>query len=65
MFKLDKVKGSFFLVTLPDTIDYIINNLLTQKTTSFTNLKPKMLDLAKKHTINQLGNSSAYAASNF
>jgi hypothetical protein len=46
MFKLDKVKGSFFLSTLPNTINTIINNLSTRNLTAFKDIKPKILNIA-------------------
>ncbi|KAF2128087.1 hypothetical protein P153DRAFT_294430, partial [Dothidotthia symphoricarpi CBS 119687] len=52
IFKLDKVKRFFFLIILLDIIDYIINNLLTYNVTFFIDIKLKMLNLAKKYSIN-------------
>ncbi|KAF2125606.1 hypothetical protein P153DRAFT_299402, partial [Dothidotthia symphoricarpi CBS 119687] len=60
IFKSNKVKGSFFLITLLDTINYIINNLLTRNITLFTKIKLKILNLAKKYSIN-ITNSLAYS----
>ncbi|KAF2714524.1 hypothetical protein K504DRAFT_365896, partial [Pleomassaria siparia CBS 279.74] len=61
MFLSDNIKGLFFLTTLLDTIDYVINNLSIKDITSFINIKPKILNILEKHLIN-LVNSSAYAA---
>jgi hypothetical protein len=60
MFKLDKIKGFFFLSTLPNTIDTIINNLSTRNLTAFKNIKPKILNIANQHSLNST-NSTAYA----
>ena len=61
VFTLDKVKGLFFLTTLPNTIDTIINNLSTYNLTSFSNIKPKILNILEKYSLNTI-NSSAYTA---
>ncbi|KAF1912757.1 hypothetical protein BDU57DRAFT_456691, partial [Ampelomyces quisqualis] len=58
VFKLDNVKGLFFLVLLPNTIDYIINNLSTKKVIFFTNIKPKILNLSLKYSLNIIDTSS-------
>jgi hypothetical protein len=60
VFSSNKVKGLFFLTTLLDTIDYIVDNLSTRDLTSFAAIKPKLLNLAEKHTLNV--NLSAYTA---
>ncbi|KAF1915930.1 hypothetical protein BDU57DRAFT_447437, partial [Ampelomyces quisqualis] len=52
VFKLDNVKSLFFLVLLPNTIDYIINNLSTKEVISFINIKPKILNLGLKYSLN-------------
>ena len=51
VFGLDTVKGSFFLISLPKTIDYIINNLSTKDLILFTNIEPKMLDIGLCYSI--------------
>jgi len=61
LFESDEVKGSFFLTTLPDTMDHIIDNLSTRNVTSFIDIEPKMLDLAQKHSLDVLDNSSLTA----
>jgi hypothetical protein len=61
MFELDKVKGSFFLSTLPNTIATIINNLSTRNLTAFKDIEPKILDIANRHSLDST-NSTAYAA---
>ena len=45
------MKGLFFLTTLLDIIDYIINNIGTRGLTTFTEIKLKILDISKKHLI--------------
>jgi hypothetical protein len=49
MFKSDQVKGSFFLTMLLDMMDNIINNLSTCGIMTFSDIEPKMLDIAEKH----------------
>ncbi|KAF2090765.1 hypothetical protein K490DRAFT_34431 [Saccharata proteae CBS 121410] len=61
VFNSDDIKGSFFLISLPDTIDYIINNLSTKDITSFLAIEPKMLDLALKYSLNTCDYSSLIA----
>jgi hypothetical protein len=51
IFKLDKVKGLFFLTTLLDIIDHIINNIGTRGLTTFTKIELKMLNISKKHSL--------------
>lgn len=62
VFESDEVKRSFFLVSLPGTIDHIIDNLSTKDITSFTQIEPKMLDIAKKHSIDTV-DSLGFSAS--
>ncbi|KAH9876369.1 hypothetical protein J1614_003893 [Plenodomus biglobosus] len=63
MFQSDKVKGSFFLTTLHDTMDNIVDNLISHNITKYVNVKPKILDISDRHSLNQTGSSSAaYAA---
>ena len=61
MFESDEVKGSFFLSTLPDTMDTIIDNLSTRNLTAFKDIKPKILDIADRHSLDST-DSTAYAA---
>lgn len=60
MFNSDEVKGSFFLTTLPESMDHIVDNLSTQNLTSFSDIEPKMLDIA---TRSQLDDTAAYYTS--
>ena len=60
IFTSDDVKGSFFLITLPDTMDHIVDNLSTRELTSFTAIELKLLDLAEKHSLDV--DLTAYAA---
>jgi hypothetical protein len=48
---LDEVKGLFFLTTLPDIIDKIIDNPSTQNLTSISAIKLIFQDIAEKHSI--------------
>ena len=48
------MKGLFFLTTLLDIIDYIINNIGTRGLTTFTEIKPKILDISKKYLIDTI-----------
>ena len=61
MFNSNKVKGSFFLATLPETIDNIIDNLSTRNITAFQNIKPKILDISEKYSLDNV-DSTAYTA---
>ena len=60
IFESDEVKGSFFLTTLPDTMDHIIDNLSTRNVTTFTQIEPKMLDISEKHTIDTVDSNAYY-----
>ena len=62
IFESDDVKGSFFLTTLPESMDTIIDNLNTRDITSFAAIEPKMLDISEKHSLDQIDSTSAYAA---
>lgn len=53
IFESDEVKGSFFLTTLPDTMDNLIDNLATRGVTTFVDIEPKILDVAEKHSLNK------------
>lgn len=44
MFDSDEVKGSFFLTTLPEQMDHVVDNLGTQTLTKYSDIEPKMLD---------------------
>ena len=60
IFESDEVKGSFFLTTLPDTMDNIIDNLSTREILTFNAIEPKMLDIAENHSLNTEIDSAAY-----
>lgn len=60
MFDSDEVKGSFFLTTLPEQMDHVVDNLSTQNLTKYSDIEPKMLDIA---TRSQLEDSAAYYTS--
>ncbi|KAF2241467.1 hypothetical protein BU26DRAFT_178542 [Trematosphaeria pertusa] len=51
IFESDDVKGSFFLSTLPDTLDHVIDNFSTRDITRFSAMEPKILDIADKYTL--------------
>lgn len=55
IFDSDNVKGSFFLATLPDTIDNVIDNLSTRDVTAFQDIEPKILNISEKHTLDTAG----------
>ncbi|OAG06549.1 uncharacterized protein CC84DRAFT_1217753 [Paraphaeosphaeria sporulosa] len=61
MFNDDNVKGSFFLATLPDTMDNVIDNLATRQLTAFQDIEPKILDISEKHSLDTTNSLSAYA----
>lgn len=60
LFKNDKVKGSFFLTTLPDAIDNIVDNLSSQNPTTFAQIELKMMDIVAR---SQVEESEAYYTS--
>jgi hypothetical protein len=62
IFKLDEVKGSFFLTTLLDTMDHIINNIGTRGLTTFTKIELKMLDISKKHSLDTVDSLAYYTS---
>jgi hypothetical protein len=62
VFASDEVKGSFFLATLPDTMDNVIDNLSTRNLTAFQDIEPKILDISEKHSLDSVDTSTAYAA---
>lgn len=60
MFDSDEVKGSFFLTTLPEQMDHVVDNLSTSNLTKYADIEPKMLDIA---TRSQIEDSAAYYTS--
>ena len=60
IFESDEVKGSFFLTTLPDTMDNLIDNLATRGITTFVDIEPKILDIAEKHSLDTVDSSAYY-----
>jgi hypothetical protein len=62
IFESDEVKGSFFLTTLPDTMDHIIDNIGTRGLTTFTEIEPKMLDISEKHSLDTVDSSAYYTS---
>ncbi|KAF2083259.1 hypothetical protein K490DRAFT_52127, partial [Saccharata proteae CBS 121410] len=62
IFSSNNIKGSFFLVSLLEIIDYIINNLNTKDIISFTTIKPKILDIALKYSLDIIPKSSSLIA---
>jgi transposase InsO family protein len=63
IFESQEVKGSFFLATLPDTMDNIIDNLNMKDITKFTEIEPKMLDLAARHSLESSEQTAYYGKS--
>jgi hypothetical protein len=61
LFESDDVKGSFFLSTLPNTLDHVIDSFATRDVTKFSEMEPKILDIAEKYTINS-DSTTAYSA---
>ena len=59
IFESDEIKGSFFLTTLPDTMDNLVDNLATRGITTFVDIEPKILDIAEKYSLDSV-DSSAY-----
>jgi hypothetical protein len=59
MFESDEVKGSFFLSTLPATMNTIIDNLSTRNLIAFKDIEPKILDVADRHSLDST-DSTAY-----
>ena len=49
VFDSDEVKGSFYLATLPESMDNVVDNLSTQEVTAFQDIETKMLDIAEHH----------------
>ena len=45
VFESDETKGTFFLTTLPETMDNIIDNLTTASLTKYSDIEPKMLEM--------------------
>lgn len=60
IFRSDEVKGSFFLATLPETMDNVIDNLSTRNVTTYQAIQPKILDIAETHSLSSV-DSVAYA----
>lgn len=58
VFASDSIKGSFFLSTLPESMDTIVDNLSTRGVNKFAEIEPKMLDIAFRH--NQPTDERAY-----
>lgn len=46
VFESDDVKGSFFLTTLPEQMDHVVDNLATRNVTAYASIEAKMLDIA-------------------
>lgn len=60
VFSSESIKGSFFLATLPETMNTVVNNLSTRDINKFTDITFEMLDIANRR--NQLANKKAYYA---
>ena len=48
VFTSEDVKGYFFLTTLPETMENVIDNLVSKDTTKYSTIESKMLDLCEK-----------------
>ena len=59
-FESDEVKGCFFLTTLPDSAENVVDNLLSKDVTSYSAIEPKLLDLADKHLDPEPTSNTAY-----
>ncbi|KAH8722569.1 hypothetical protein GQ44DRAFT_729447 [Phaeosphaeriaceae sp. PMI808] len=63
LFSSDDVKGAFFLSTLPDTLDHVIDTFSTLEISAYSKMEPKILDIAEKFSLNvSKGSSNAYSA---
>lgn len=51
LFDSEDIKGIFFLTTLLEAMNNIINNLSSRDITRFTNIETKILDLANRHNV--------------
>ena len=61
-FDSDEAKGSYFLNTLPDTMEHLVDNLETQGLTSFAAVQPKMMDIADKHSLDTQDGAAYYTS---
>lgn len=51
MFESDEIKGLFLLITLPETMNYMVNNLSICGSSKYEEIGPKLLGLVDKHSI--------------
>lgn len=56
-FGSDDLKGSFFLITLPGSMDNVVDNFDTRGLSKFTEIEPKILDIAAKHDVEDSGHA--------
>jgi len=64
IFANDECKGAFFLTTLPDTMDTVIDNLSTSGINSFAQMEPKFLNISEKHHLDENESNAYYTATN-
>lgn len=50
-FPSETIKGSFFLATLPESMDHVIENLLSRNINKFVDIEPHMLDIAERRAL--------------
>lgn len=62
LFDNDNVKGSFFLTTLPNTMDGIIDNLSTKGIDTFSSIEPRMLNIAARNNLKEIDLAAYYTA---
>lgn len=60
MFSSDSIKGSFFLSTLPHSMNPIVEDLSTRDVTKFIDIEPKMLDVADQRQKQSLNDKAYY-----
>ncbi|KAI0998486.1 hypothetical protein K3495_g9710 [Podosphaera aphanis] len=58
----DEVKGAFLLLSLPKSMDNIIENLATKDLIKYQDIQPKLLDLSVDRNVGEIDNK-AYRAS--
>ena len=62
MFTSNNIKGLFFLATLLDTLNNIIDNLSTKGVTAFKDIELKILNIYDKYTLDSTNISSSIYA---
>ena len=62
LFENDEAKGAYFMMSLPDSMEPVVDTLIAREMSKFKDIKPRILDIAEAHATSGDTSSTAYLA---